>query len=117
MQKTLTLLIITEEGTMPKKAARSPAIHPGEILREEYMKPLGLSVNGLARDLYVPVTRIAEIVNERRGVTADTALRLGRYFGATAEYWMSLQKLYELEIASRECGAEIAKRIQPRNAA
>jgi addiction module HigA family antidote len=102
---------------MPKKPALLPAIHPGEILREEYMKPLGLSVNRLARDLYVPVTRIAEIVNERRGITAGTALRLGHYFGSTAEYWLDLQKLYELETASRETGAGIAKRLQRRNVA
>ena len=94
-----------------------PAIHPGEILREEYLVPLGLSINQLARETCVPVTRISEIVNERRGITADTALRLGRYFSTTAEYWMNLQKLYELEVAMREVGAEVVKRVRPRRAA
>ena len=94
-----------------------PAIHPGEILREEYLVPLGLSINQLARETCVPVTRISEIVNERRGITADTALRLGRYFSTTAEYWMNLQKLYELEVAVREFGEEVVKRVRPRRAA
>ncbi len=94
-----------------------PAIHPGEILREEYLVPLGLSINQLARETCVPVTRISEIVNERRGITADTALRLGRYFSTTAEYWMNLQKLFELEVAMREVGAEVVKRVRPRCAA
>ena len=93
-----------------------PAIHPGEILREEYLVPLGHSINQLARETCVSVTRISEIVNERRGITADTALRLGRYFSTTAEYWMNLQKLYELEVAMREVGAEVVKRVRPRRA-
>jgi antitoxin HigA-1 len=101
---------------MPKKTYL-PAIHPGEILFEEYMKPLGLSINQLARDLYVPVTRISEIVNERRGITADMALRLARYFSTTPEYWVNLQKLHELEIATRESGEEIATQVHPHSAA
>ena len=72
-----------------------PPVHPGEMLREEFMKPLGISINGLALELHVPPTRISEIVNERRGVSADTALRLARYFGTSADYWMNLQKDYE----------------------
>lgn len=63
-----------------------PPAHPGEMLREEFLKPMGLSMNGLALELHVPVTRISEIVNERRGITADTALRLARYFGASADF-------------------------------
>jgi addiction module HigA family antidote len=102
---------------MRKKLELLPPIHPGEILREEYMGPLGLSINKLARDLYVPVTRISEILNERRGVTADTALRLGRYFGTTAEFWINLQKKFELETAARNAGEEIARQVRPRNAA
>ena len=94
-----------------------PAIHPVEILREEYLAPLGLSINQLARETCVPVTRISEIVNERRGISADTALRLGRYFSTTAEYWINLQKLYELEVAMREVGAEVVRRVRPRSAA
>src|SRR3954469_6866072 len=79
-----------------------PPVHPGEILLEDFLKPLGISINGLALDLHVPVTRISEIVNERRGITADTALRLGRYFGTSADFWMNLQKEYELVLARRK---------------
>ena len=71
-------------------------IHPGEILREEFMKPMGISQNALAIALHIPVTRIGEIVHERRGITADTALRLGKYFGTTSEFWMNLQTQYDL---------------------
>ncbi len=72
-----------------KQAKRLPPVHPGEILEEDLMKPLGLSMNRLARDLHVPVTRISEIVHCRRAITADTALRLARYFRSTAQFWMS----------------------------
>ena len=99
------------------KIALLPPIHPGEILREEYLAPLALSINQLARDIYVPVTRMSEIVNERRGISADTALRLGRYFSTTPEFWINLQKLYELEVAARSVGPEILKRVQPRKVA
>lgn len=77
------------------KISRKP-VHPGEMLREEFMRPLGISINGLALELHVPVTRISEIMNERRGITADTALRLARHFGTSADFWMNLQKDYEL---------------------
>ena len=70
--------------------------HPGEILREEFMHPLDLSANALAMALHVPVTRVSEIVKERRGVTADTAARLARYFGTTARFWLNLQTAYDL---------------------
>ena len=73
-------------------------IHPGEILREEFMEPMGISQNALAIALHVPVTRIGEIVHERRGITADTALRLGKFFGTTSEFWMNLQVNYELQL-------------------
>ena len=92
---------------MPKTTLT--VIHPGEILREEYLAPLGLSINQLARETCVPVTRISEIVNERRGITADTALRLGRYFSTTAEYWINMQKLYELEVTAE--GSTHSKRV------
>jgi len=98
---------------VPKSKELLPPIHPGEILREEFMRPLGLSINQLARDLYVPVTRISEIVNERRGITAETALRLARYFGTTPEVWLNLQTHYDLERTSRSVGALIESRIQP----
>jgi len=94
-----------------------PAIHPGEILREEFMTPLGISINRIARDLRVPVTRMSDIVNERRGITADTALRLGRYFGNSAQFWLNLQKAYELELAERAVGGEIERDVRPREMA
>jgi antitoxin HigA-1 len=94
-----------------------PPIHPGEILREEFMRPLNLSINALARDLYVPVTRISEIVNERRSISADTALRLARYFDTTPRFWINMQSRYDLEVASRESGKAIQDRVKPRQAA
>jgi addiction module HigA family antidote len=75
------------------------AIHPGEILREEFMKPLGLTAYQLAKELHVSIPRVSDIVRERRAVTADTALRLGRYFGTDAQTWMNLQADYDLRIA------------------
>lgn len=92
---------------------RTP-VHPGEMLREEFMKPLEISINRLALELHVPVTRISEIVNERRGVTADTALRLARYFGTTADFWMNLQKDYELILARQKSLKSIELQVQPR---
>ncbi len=74
-----------------QRVADCPPVHPGEILREDLMAPLELSINRLARDLRVPVTRMSEIVNGRRRITADTALRLARYFGMTPEFWINLQ--------------------------
>lgn len=99
------------------KTRRLPPVHPGEILREDLMKPVGLSINGLARDLRVPVTRMSEIVNGRRSITADTALRLARYFGTTPQFWMNLQAAYDLEVAARASAARIARDIRPREAA
>lgn len=93
-----------------------PALHPGEMLREEFMKPLGLSANALAMALRVPVTRISEIVRERRGITADTALRLARYFNMTPEFWMRLQMDFDLESAADREQAVIHEEIRPRPA-
>ncbi|MGC9971899.1 MAG: HigA family addiction module antitoxin [Bryobacteraceae bacterium] len=84
---------------MPRRVPRTP-LHPGEILREQFMADFGVSINRLARDLCVPPTRIGEVVNERRSVSPDTALRLARYFGTTAEFWMNLQSGYDLDIAA-----------------
>jgi antitoxin HigA-1 len=99
---------------MKKLQALQPAVHPGEILREDFMKPLGLSVNKLALDLHVPATRIGEIVHERRRITADTALRLGRYFKTNAEFWLNLQNFFDLEVARRSgTASEIERRVQP----
>src|SRR5438270_3558927 len=92
-------------------------VHPGEMLREEFMKPLGLSMNRLALDLRVPVTRIAEIVNERRGITADTAFRLARYFNTTPQFWMNMQLHYEIETAADELLAKVQREVRPRAAA
>jgi addiction module HigA family antidote len=92
-----------------------PPVHPGEILREEFMKPFGLSANALANAIGVTAARVNEIANERRGITADTALRLATYFGTDAQSWMNLQKNYELERARRELAAEL-KHIRPRAA-
>ncbi len=77
------------------------------------MDPLEISINRLARDIYVPPGRISEIVNGKRGITADTALRLGRYFGVDPEVWMGLQTEYDLRVAKQEVGKEITKRVQP----
>jgi addiction module HigA family antidote len=89
------------------------AIHPGTFLREDFLVPLGLSANALALALRVPVTRISEIVRERRGITADTALRLARYFGTTPDFWMKMQMSYDLALASREVIARIEVEIFP----
>jgi len=90
-----------------------PPIHPGEILREEFLKPLNLSVYALAKALGVPAPRIHDIVHERRGISADTALRLGRYFRTTGEVWVNLQAHYDLECAKDAHGAEIDATVQP----
>lgn len=92
-------------------------IHPGEILREEFMKPLGISINRLARDLDVPPNRISVIVNGARAITADTALRLGIYFGVSPEIWLNLQADYEMRLTRRRSGAKIAQRVRRREAA
>ncbi len=88
-------------------------VHPGEILSEEFMKPLKLSMNKLAIDLRVPLTRIADIVHERRGITPDTALRLARYFQNTPVFWMNLQVRYDLEVAQDKQAAQIARDVRP----
>jgi addiction module HigA family antidote len=94
-------------------AKRLEPIHPGEILEEEFMRPLGLSANSLARRIDVPVTRISEIVRGKRGITADTALRLGRLFGTSSELWLGLQSEYDLRVARRESASAIQTRITP----
>ena len=86
--------------------------HPGSILLQEAMHPLGISRNQLARDLDVPVGRISEITNGKRGITADTALRLGRYFGTNPDIWMRLQAEYDLHMANISAGAEIIERVR-----
>lgn len=91
-------------------------IPPGEILHEDFMQPLGLSMNALARDLAVPPNRISEIVNGKRAITADTALRLARYFGTSAELWLNLQTDYDLRTVRREHGHAIEAQVRLRAA-
>jgi addiction module HigA family antidote len=90
--------------------------HPGEVLREEFMAPFALSANALATALRVPATRIGEIIKGDRAVTADTALRLGRYFGTTAQFWLNLQSAYDLSRVEAEVGPQIARDVTPRAA-
>ena len=92
-------------------------VHPGEILREEFMRPFGVSINALARDLDVPSNRISEIVNGKRAITADTALRLGKYFAVSPEIWLNLQSDYELRVARRDVWPTAALRVRSRIAA
>ncbi|MBG6074072.1 MULTISPECIES: HigA family addiction module antitoxin [unclassified Polaromonas] len=88
-------------------------VHPGEVLQEDYLKPLGLSVNALAKALGVPTSRMNDIVKEHRGVSADTALRLERYFGSDAQGWLNMQTAYDLKIAQKVSAKTIAKAIVP----
>ena len=101
---------------MPNKKPTDP-VHPGEILFEDFMKPAGISINGLAIELRVPASRIHAIVNETRGITADTALRLGRYFSTTSKLWLNLQTDFDLRMAARASRHEIERSIRPRTAA
>jgi addiction module HigA family antidote len=94
-------------------AAKLDPITPGEILLEEFLKPMGISQNKLSRDIDVPITRINDIVNAKRGITADTALRLAAYFGTTAEFWLNLQSRYELKTVRAKLWPEIEKSIRP----
>lgn len=88
-------------------------VHPGEILREDYLVPLGMSANALAKALNVPAPRVNDVVRERRGVTADTAMRLARYFGGDARSWLNLQTAYDLRIAEIENAKRIKRKITP----
>jgi antitoxin HigA-1 len=90
--------------------------HPGDVLREDFLKPLGLSQYALARAIGVPQMRVSEIVNAKRAVTPDTALRLARYFGTSAEFWIGMQATYDLETARDRVGAEIEAQVRPRAA-
>jgi len=99
----------------PATRSFSPVpVHPGEHLREDFLEPLGLSVNALALALRVPATRILAIVKEKRRISPDTALRLARYFGTTPEFWMNLQTHYELALAERETKQAIEREVMPR---
>ena len=98
---------------MAAKSKSLKPIHPGEILLEEFMKPMGVSINQLARDIVVPPGRISAIVNGKRAITADTALRLGKYFRVSPEIWTGLQADYDLRVAKRTTWPEVEKRIHP----
>jgi len=98
------------------KAKKLAPIHPGEVLYQDFMKPTATSINRLALDLHVPVTRLAEIVKGERSVTADTALRLARHLGITAAFWMNLQARYDLDVAEDRKLAQIEREVQPRAA-
>jgi len=91
--------------------------HPGEALKEEYLVPLGMSVSALAKQLGIGAARLNEVVLGRRGVSADTALRLARYFGTTPDLWLNLQTFYDLRMAQRKAGKAIERTVQPRKAA
>jgi addiction module HigA family antidote len=97
---------------MPKNAMRP--IHPGEVLREEFLGPLGLSAHALAQAMRVSATRINGVVNERQGITADTALRLARYFGSTPEFWLNLQWAFDLRTAEAELRSQMERDVPPR---
>jgi len=92
-------------------------IPPGEILLEEFLRPLDISQNKLARDLYVPVARINDIIKAKRGISADTALRLATYFETTAEFWLNLQTRYDLKIAAATVGAKVKRAVRPHRTA
>ena len=103
----------TTSAERAAQRGRIPPTHPGEMLREEFLVPLKLSANALALAIRVPATRVNEIVNERRGITADTALRLARYFHMTPEFWMNLQTHYDLECARDLNEETIRQDIRP----
>jgi len=94
-----------------------PAVHPGDVLRHEFLEPLRLTAHALALALRVPANRITTILAGQRAITAETALRLARHFGTSAGFWLNLQKSYELEIAERAAGARIRAEVSPREAA
>ena len=102
---------------MARKNKTMRPVHPGATLQEDFLNPLGLTANRLAMELLVPATRVNDIVRGRRAITADTALRLARYFGTTPQFWLNLQANYELELAQDERGSEIADRVRPHQAA
>ena len=104
------------KSSITTKAIATPnrvTTHPGEVLSEEFLRPLGISVNALAMALRVPATRIGAIVKGERAVTADTALRLARFFGTSPEFWMNLQAMYDLTKARRENGGKIERDVRP----
>lgn len=114
---TLKLLTTTEHLARQKELNMITngmrPIHPGEILREDYLKPLQMSANALSKALHVPAGRVNDIVLERRGVTPDTALRLARYFGGDAQSWLNLQQTYDLKVTQKQKAKQIEAEIEP----
>lgn len=102
---------------MPKKNNQMPPVHPGEILKEDLMEPLGLTISGLASDLKIAKSKMSEIVNGRRAINADAALRLSRYFGSTPEFWINLQAAYDLRVTIHSSASRIEREVRPRKAA
>ena len=98
--------------SIARKGTPTWRMHPGEILREEFLKPMGMSVYELAKRLHVPVPRLNDIVLKKRGVSADTAVRLSRFFGTTEQFWLGLQSAYEVSLVKAEHSEEI-ERIEP----
>ncbi len=110
---------MSKSSTTTKTFRRAPkrvTTHPGEILAEEFLAPLGMAANSLAMALHVPANRIGAIVKGQRSVTADTALRLARFFGTTAEFWINLQSAHDLSKAREDLGAAVARDVRPRAA-
>jgi antitoxin HigA-1 len=99
-----------------RRRRRIPPIHPGEILKEEFIEPLGITPYRLAKDIGAPLTRITAILAGRRSITADTALRLGRYFGMSAEFWLGLQQHYDLDAARTALKRRLDVEVKPRRA-
>jgi addiction module HigA family antidote len=99
---------------MAARKIKLAPVHPGEILLEEFMNPLALSRNGLARALHVPANHISDIVNQKRGISATTALRLARYFGTSAELWLGLQQDFELDVAREKAAERVEREVLPR---
>ncbi len=111
---------ITTSGKTPipsRGRTFRPPIHPGRVLKEDLLDPLGISINKLATELRVPANRLSQIIQGRRAITPDTSLRLGRYFGFSPEYWHNMQKHYEFEQAKRSSQARIHREVRPREAA
>jgi addiction module HigA family antidote len=109
--------LTTTEKALGKPGRKLPPIHPGEILLEEFLEPLGMNKNTLATALDVVPNRIGQIVAGKRAITAETALRLARFFGTTPEFWLNLQQRYELELARDEYEQQIERRVQPKSRA
>ena len=119
------LLYLSQAGSLPLNpnletetmaAKQLEPIHPGEILREEFMKPMGVSINALAREIAVPPNRVSDIVNGKRSITADTALRLGKYFGVSPGLWLGLQVDYDLRVARRTTWLKAESRVRAHSA-